>query len=274
MTRARFVRVGDVPLHVVVDGSGPPCVLSPGLGMCWFDWDPVVRLLAPHRTVIRFDRPGLGLSGPARGWPTLLDEVGRIAGVLAATGADGPVTLVGHSLAGFHCEAFARLHPGRTAALLLLDSSVEDAPRPRRARSARNAVTRAGGTLLCAAGVPRALGPRLRRAAVRAERHGGADPAPYDLVRRAYSTSRSLHAILAENAGYRDQAVDLATLRWYFPLPRVPVTVLAAGSERRLRHQRALANRLGATFSVADPAGRMVMLDRPREVADAVLATT
>lgn len=267
-----FVRVGGVPLHIVVDGAGPPCVLSPGLGMCWFDWDPVVRLLAPHRTVIRFDRPGLGLSAFTRAWPTLLDEVDRIAGVLDATGIDAPVTLVGHSMAGFHCEAFARLHPRRTAALVLLDSSFEDRPRTRRARSARNASTRACATLLGAAGLPRALGPSLRRAVVRAGRHKGADPAPYDLVRRAYSTSRALHAVLAENAGYGDQALDLATLRWYFALPDVPVTVLAAGSQRHLTRQRALATRLHATFRVAPDSGHMVMLDRPADVAEAVLA--
>lgn len=274
MDCARFECVGGVPLHIVVDGGGPPCLLSPGLGMCWFDWDPVVRLLAPHRTVIRFDRPGLGLSGPLRVRSTLLDEVDRIAGVLDATGVDTPVTLVGHSLAGFHCEAFARLHPERTAALVLLDSSVEEKPRTRRARSARDASTRACATLLGAAGVPRVLGPRLRRAAVRAGRHEGADPAPYDLVRRAYSTSRTLHAVLAESAGHDDQAVDLATLRWYFPLPRVPLTVIAAGPERRLRRQRALADRLGAAFRVARPSGHMVMLDRPGDVAETVLAAT
>ncbi|WP_420855575.1 alpha/beta fold hydrolase, partial [Streptomyces kanamyceticus] len=61
-----FVRVGGVPHHVEVTGSGPVCVLSAGLGLSWFDWDRVVPLLAPSRTVVRFDRPGLGLSGHAR----------------------------------------------------------------------------------------------------------------------------------------------------------------------------------------------------------------
>ncbi|MDG4864894.1 alpha/beta fold hydrolase, partial [Streptomyces sp. T-3] len=126
-----FVRIGGVPHHVVVEGSGPPCVLSGGLGMAWFDWDAVARLLAPHRTVIRFDRPGLGLSGHARVAPSLTGEADRILRVLDACGVAGPATVVGHSLAGFHCEAFARLHPSRVSGLVLVDSSVEEGARPR-----------------------------------------------------------------------------------------------------------------------------------------------
>ncbi|MFF1447071.1 alpha/beta fold hydrolase [Streptomyces sp. NPDC058274] len=311
-----FVRVDGVSHHVRVDGSGPVCVLSPGLGMCWFDWDLVVPLLAPHRTVVRFDRPGLGLSGPTRAWPTLDGEARRIAHVLDALGIDGPVTVAGHSLAGFHAEAFARLFPARTAGLVLLDSSVEEEPRPRRARTARNAATRACGTVLSAAGIPRALGPLLRRAAVRAGRTPPApahrppedrdrpdlthrapadgdrpdpthrppknrdrprrtpgDPAPYALVRRTYRTSRSLRAVLAENATYTDEAVELAALRGDFPLPDVPVTVLAAGSPRWLGRQRALAAYLGGAFRVVAPSGHLLMLDRPQDVADALLST-
>ncbi|PSM41299.1 alpha/beta hydrolase [Streptomyces dioscori] len=292
-----FVRIGGIPHHIRVDGAGagagtaPVCLLSVGLGMSWFDWDPVVPLLTPYRTVVRFDRPGLGLSAPApaRAWPTLTGEAHRIARVLDAVGVHTPATVVGHSLAGFHCEAFARLYPDRTAGLVLVDSSVEEAPRPSRAPALRNTATRACGTLLAGAGLPRALGPLLRRTAVRAVRRNSGDgdstpydpapydPAPYDLVRRAYSTSRSLRAALAENATYRDQAVELDGLRER-PLPDVPVTVLAAhadldrtGSRHWPDRQERLAERLGATFRVAAPAGHLVMLDRPQDVAAAIL---
>ncbi|MFE9094325.1 alpha/beta fold hydrolase [Streptomyces sp. NPDC007264] len=270
---ALHVRIDGVRHHVRVDGTGPPCVLSPGLGMCWFDWDPVVPLLAPRRTVVRFDRPGLGLSGPAQAWPTLRAEARRIGQVLDALGLDGPATVVGHSLAGFHAEAFARLLPHRAAGVVLVDSSVEEEPRPRRARPARDAATRACATLLGVAGVPRVLLPGLRRAVVRASRTGGGDPAPSALVRGVYSTRRSFDAILAENATYTDQAVELAALRRAMPLPDLPVTVLAAGAPHWLDRQRALADLLNGTFRVAERSGHMVMLDRPQDVADAVLET-
>lgn len=275
-----FVGIGDVVHHVVVDGSGPPCVLSPGLGMCWFDWDPVVPLLAPHRTVVRFDRPGLGLSARTRAWPTLAGEARRIAAVLDVLGLDGPATVVGHSLAGFHAEAFARLFPARAAGLVLVDSSVEEEPRPRRARAARDTAARACAALAGAAGLPRVAGPALRRAAVRAGRAGGGEAVPYDLVRRVYSTSRWLHAAVAENTTYTDQAVALAALRAQRPLPPgLPVTVLAADDPRRPAHrrehwlarQRALATALGGTFRASGPAGHLLMFDRPEDVAGAVL---
>lgn len=132
----RFLRVGGVPLHVLTEGRGPVCVLSGGLGMAWHDWDAVAALLAPHRTVVRFDRPGLGLSAPAPGPPTLAGEADRIAHLLDALGHFGPVTVVGHSLAGFHAEAFARLHPARCAGIVLADGSIEDAAPPRLPRAA------------------------------------------------------------------------------------------------------------------------------------------
>ncbi|MER5962593.1 alpha/beta fold hydrolase [Streptomyces sp. NPDC002057] len=265
-----FVRIGGVAHHVVVEGSGPVCVLSAGLGLSWFDWEPVVPLLAPHRTVVRFDRPGHGLSEPAVAPTTAAGEAHRIAALLDAlprpAGPAGPVTVVGHSIAGFHAEAFARLHPDRTAALVLVDSSVEEHPRtPARTYSG---TARAAAAVLSAAGVPAALGPAVRRAAVRR------DPAPAALVRRVYRTSRVLRGALLENARYGAVAAELLGLRATHPLrPDLPVTVLAApdGSARWERRQRALARRLGAFYEAAVPSGHLVMLDRPDAVARAVL---
>lgn len=276
-----FVRSADgVPLHVLVEGRGPVCVLGAGLGLCWFDWDQVAALLAPHRTVVRFDRPGHGLSAPAAAPPTAAGEARRIAALLDALGPAGraPATVVGHSIAGFHAEAFARLHPARTAALVLLDSSVEEAPRPPLLPAAvRDAAARVLGRAVTAAGLPAALGPLLRRAGVRASRTGGADPAARETVRRCYRTGRVWRGTLRENSRYPDLAAEVLALRADHPLA-APVTVLAGydgsarpGALRWLGRQADLADRLGARFEVAEPSGHMVMLDRPDQVARAVL---
>ncbi|RST19329.1 alpha/beta hydrolase [Streptomyces sp. WAC05374] len=270
-----FVRVGGVPHHVVVEGSGPVCVLSAGLAMSWFDWDPVVPLLAPHRTVVRFDRPGHGLSGPAAVAPSAAGEAHRIAGVLDALALDGPATVVGHSIAGFHAEAFARLHPARTAGVVLVDASVEEHARVPAAPAVRTALARAAAATLSAAGAPAALGPPVRRAVVRLSRPGHApDPAPAALVRRCYATSRVLAGALLENTHYRAVAAELLALRERHPLPPgVPVTVLAApASARWTARQRALADQLGARFEAVPDTGHLMMLDQPRVLAGAVLA--
>ncbi|MFD5421674.1 alpha/beta fold hydrolase, partial [Streptomyces sp. NPDC127069] len=279
----RFLRVDAAVLHTLIEGEGPPVVLSAGLAMAWFDWDEVAALLvAAGRTVIRFDRPGHGLSAPATAPPTAAGEARRIAGLLDALGVTEPVTVVGHSLAGFHAEAFARLHPERTAALVLVDSSVEEAA-PRRLLPAplRTGAARALGRALTAAGLPAALGPAARRAAVRASRagnRGAADPAARDLVRRCYRTGRVWQGILLENSRYPDTAAELLALRAAHPL-RAPATVLAAydgghgrAARRWLARQAALAGRLGARFEVAEPAGHRVMLDRPPPPGRAVRA--
>ncbi|WP_314251191.1 alpha/beta fold hydrolase [Streptomyces kutzneri] len=277
-------RVDGVPLHVVVEGRGPVCVLTAGLAMAWFDWDPVVApLVAAGRTVVRFDRPGHGLSGPATEPPTTAGEAHRIAGLLDALGlgapAAGPVTVVGHSLAAFHAEAFARLYPQRTAGLVLVDGSVEEAPHPILPAALRTGAARALGRALSAAGLPAALGPLARRATVRASRTGGSDPAAPDLVRRCYRTGRVWRGALLENSRYLDMAAELQALRGRHPLA-APTTVLAGhdGSAGRpalrwLARQADLADLLGARFEVAEPAGHLVMLDRPGQVARAVLAT-
>ncbi|MFF4102205.1 alpha/beta fold hydrolase [Streptomyces sp. NPDC001903] len=278
MTTGRFVRVDGVALHVVVEGSGPPVVLSAGLAMAWFDWDRVAALLvAQGRTVVRFDRPGHGLSGPATDPPTAAGEARRIAGLLDALGLAGPVTLVGHSIAGFHAEAFARLHPERTAALVLVDTSIEEDPRTAVPAGLRTGAARLLGGALTAAGLPAALGPLARRATVRASRTGGPDPAARDLVRRVYRTGRVWRGALLENARYPDTAAEVLALRTGRPTG-VPVTVLAGydgsagrGALRWLVRQAELAVRLGARFEVAEPAGHLVMLDRPDRVARAVL---
>ncbi|MDJ0343671.1 alpha/beta hydrolase [Streptomyces sp. H10-C2] len=276
-----ILRIGGVPLHVLREGSGPVCVLSGGLGCCWFDWDPVVPLLAPHRTVVRFDRPGFGLSAPLLVPPTAAGEADRILGVLDALGLNGPATVVGHSIAAFHVEAFARLHPGRTAGVVLVDGSVEEDPRPAPAVEWRTGAATLFARGLSAAALPYTLGPATRRLTVRMSRSRGGDPAPAGLVRRCYGTSRHLRAALLENARYLDVAAELAALRERAPLPPVPVTVLAADGggrshrqRRWLERQRALADTLGARFTTAAPAGHLVMLDHPAAVAEAVLAAS
>ncbi|MFI6446197.1 alpha/beta fold hydrolase [Kitasatospora sp. NPDC050543] len=277
-TTAAFVRIDGRPVHVRREGRGPVCVLSGGLGSSWFDWDPVLPLLAPYRTVVRFDRPGYGLSAPSPTAPTLAGEAERIRRVLDALGLPGPCTVVGHSLAGFYVEAFARLYPDRTAGLVLVDGSTEPAPRPRPAPALRDRAARTVAASATALGVPYLLGPTARRLTARVTTVRRKDLAPDALVRRCYRTGRVLGAMLRENGRYLDLAADLAEVRRAAPLPDVPALVLAADRGRGSRHTRHwlarqsdLAATLGAEFRTAAPSGHLLMYDRPDAVAAAVL---
>ncbi|NUR89716.1 MAG: alpha/beta fold hydrolase, partial [Nonomuraea sp.] len=109
--------------HVVRQGAGPAVIIASGMAGAWYHWDRVAGELARDHLVTRFDRPGLGLSGPPSGPPTLYGEAARLAALAPAHPEH--VTIVAHSVAAWHAEAFARLHPLRVAALVLVDPAPE-----------------------------------------------------------------------------------------------------------------------------------------------------
>ncbi|MFC4606190.1 alpha/beta fold hydrolase [Rhodococcus kronopolitis] len=268
----RFLTVQGSALHVVVDGSGPAVVLCGGLAGNWFDWDAVTRALAVDHTVVRFDRPGCGLSAPTGRPPTVHGESDRIAGVLDAVGVDeSAVVVVGHSMGGWYAEAFARRHRRRAAGLVLLDASIARPQRPLLAPTPRYRLAAAAAAVTSASGLQRLLGPSVRRLAY----GGGPAAGTESLVRRVFTDPAYLRAALVENAAYADLPAELASIRGLGPLP--PTLVVAADpgrpwSARWVRSQRRLADDLGATFTALRPARHTAMVDRPAAVAALVAA--
>jgi pimeloyl-ACP methyl ester carboxylesterase/DNA-binding CsgD family transcriptional regulator len=76
-----------------VTGSGPPLLLVPGwIGHVELGWEiPAERrfhqALSTGRTLVRYDRPGCGLSGPYAGPRTLALELATVSAVAEAVGA-------------------------------------------------------------------------------------------------------------------------------------------------------------------------------------------
>ena len=300
----RLVRLAGSATHVVVEpgpAGVPPVVLSSGLGGAWYDWDRVVPLIAGLAPVLRFDRPGLGWSEPAALPPTLAGEADRIRALLATPGVLAPdappagrAVLVGHSLAGFHVEAFARLYPELTAGVVLVDGSAEPeapAPEPETAAQRRLAQWRTVGELAGRSGLAGLAMPRLRALAIRLSRSGGSDLAdPADVAATAAS-GRLLTSALLENATYNALAAQLLELRCEKPFPQEPpLRVIAAfGSTPAVRalpfaadkvrqrnevwlaRQRQLAefSAQGRLIELADSA-HYVPFDRPDAVAETV----
>ncbi|MEU7527963.1 alpha/beta hydrolase [Saccharothrix sp. NPDC042600] len=259
-------RVHVVTTGRVADDGSPAVVLASGLGHAWFDWDRVVRLLAPHTRVLVYDRPGTGDSGPALAPATLAREVAVLDAVLA--GVPGAV-LVGHSMAALHVEAWARLRAGRVRGLVLVDPDPE-APGAGRPFDLSALVAWWLLRLRLDRFVAR-HGVRLRRWAVTGSTLGRRDPAPPDQVRAVYGRPAVTRAVLEELASYPGQVAALERLRAFRPLPRVPFTVLTAG-RRVFPEHLALAGQVPWGTNVLVPGSRhMVPVDRPDAVALAVL---
>lgn len=258
-------------LHVTSSGrpDQPVVVLSSGLGGAWFDWDRTVRLLEPLARVIVFDRPGLGMSGPARRGPSLAREVA----VLDAVMREVPrAVLVGHSMASMHVEAYARLRPHRVAGVVLLDPDTET---PGTGASFDPAALiaqgmRAFGSRWLGARISRRYGHAVRNLLTAVSTLGVTDPAPADLVELVYRRPGVGRAALWELASYPGQVATLERLRKRRELPEVPWVVLTAGRKVWPEH-RSLAALVPWGRNVAVPGSRhMIQMDRPDAVVMAV----
>jgi len=77
---SRYVDAGDVRLHAVIGGDGPPLLLLHGWPQTWYAWRMVMPALARDFEVIAVDQRGIGLSDkPQDGYDT-----GTLAGDLVA----------------------------------------------------------------------------------------------------------------------------------------------------------------------------------------------
>jgi pimeloyl-ACP methyl ester carboxylesterase len=248
-----------------------------GLGLPLDVWHPVVEHL-PDICCILTDRPGLGGSTPWDHTPTLADHVALISDVLAAcSGHPGrPVALVGHSYAGILVKAFARLHPERVAALVLVDPSL--APQEastttlveRYPEIARDLATRLSG-------IGRWLGWALAAGGTVGAGTGGSAARS---IAEAYAVPEHQQASMDELLHIGEQASELLDLAEDHPLPDVPILIIGAARWpgpvplRRRRWLSALGQRadeLGRGAWVVDIEGaHLLMLDDPQALAEAI----
>jgi pimeloyl-ACP methyl ester carboxylesterase len=137
---SRFIDAGDVRLHAVIGGEGPPLLLIHGWPGSWYYWRLVMPALAHDFEVIAVDQRGIGLSDkPETGYDTaslandlvgLMDALGHRQ--FAVVGVDTGL-LIGYALAADHPDRVARVAlgeaplPGITppAPLILPDAIVD-----------------------------------------------------------------------------------------------------------------------------------------------------
>ena len=116
-----YAEVGEVMLHYVTAGSGPPIVLLHGWPQTWYEWRHVIPELAKSYTVIAPDLRGLGDSSrPLHGYDkaTVAEDIWQLI-----TGQLGHKTfhLVGHDWGGPTAFALASAHPDAVTTLTIID---------------------------------------------------------------------------------------------------------------------------------------------------------
>jgi pimeloyl-ACP methyl ester carboxylesterase len=116
-----YADLGDVLIHYVTAGQGPPVVLLHGWPQTWWEWRHVIPALAGNYTVIAPDLRGLGDSSrPLDGYDkkTVANDVWRLVGEKLGHKS---FFLVGHDWGGPTAYALAAGHPEAVRRLVILD---------------------------------------------------------------------------------------------------------------------------------------------------------
>jgi pimeloyl-ACP methyl ester carboxylesterase len=123
----RLVNTGGHRLHIRCAGEGTPgVVIIPAMGDTSAAWLGVQDAVAACTAVCVYDRPGLGWSDGAPGWPSATGMARELHDLLNAAEIARPVVLADHSLGGLLARVFAQMYPDEVAGLVLVDSSHPD----------------------------------------------------------------------------------------------------------------------------------------------------
>src|SRR5215218_3815777 len=109
---SRYVDTGDVRLHAVIGGDGPPLLLVHGWPETWYAWRLLMPALARDFEVIAVDQRGMGLSDkPADGYDTGT-QAGDLVALMEAVGHER-FAVVGHDTGFAISYALGADHPDR-----------------------------------------------------------------------------------------------------------------------------------------------------------------
>lgn len=111
-------------MRIDCTGSGSPTiVLDAGLGNDGLIWGGVQPALSKTTRVCSYDRAGFGWSDPLPP-PRDADHIAsELHGLLAAAKINGPIVLMGHSIAGIYIRDYATRYPADVAGMVFVDGS-------------------------------------------------------------------------------------------------------------------------------------------------------
>jgi 3-oxoadipate enol-lactonase/4-carboxymuconolactone decarboxylase len=139
-----FVKVGDLAVHVRVDGppGATPIMMLHSLGTNASVWESQAAALSSSFRIIRPDMRGHGLTTCTPGPYSMAQLAADVAGVMDALGV-AKAHVAGISIGGMIAQALAAADPARVASLLLVDTAM--AIPPADSWTARAATVRAEG---------------------------------------------------------------------------------------------------------------------------------
>ena len=118
------IRRTGVELAYEERGTGEPAILLlHGMACMHEHMAPLVEALSPEHRCVAFDLRGHGSSGVPHDAYSADDFTADIAFAMDELGLDRPI-LIGHSFGGSVSLIFARAHPDRVRALVMLDSGL------------------------------------------------------------------------------------------------------------------------------------------------------
>jgi pimeloyl-ACP methyl ester carboxylesterase len=254
-----LVDVGGHRLHLLCTGDGAPAViLDTGLGGSTADWGFVQPDVARFTRVCSYDRAGAGYSDPGP-WPrTARRMASELSELLARSGIDGPVVLVGASIAGFDVRVFASDYPQRAAGLVLVDASHEDQAHevPQMARFV---------PLLSTTGVLRLFGVSF------GQRIDSLAPSVRQFAQATSARAAGYQAAADEIIHVRQSASEVRSSRRKLTIPVLVITGGRGADEdwRELQRDQASLSERGC-LTIAQESGHVVAIDQPGVVVDAI----
>jgi pimeloyl-ACP methyl ester carboxylesterase len=120
---SRWVQLGDLRLHAVAGGQGPPLLLLAGWPQSWYAWRHVMPSLATTFTVVAPDSRGVGLSDKPRAGYDTASLASDMVGLMSAFSHDR-FAVVGHDIGMWVAYALAADHPQRVSRVAMAEAIV------------------------------------------------------------------------------------------------------------------------------------------------------
>jgi len=117
---SRYIDTGDLRLHAVIGGEGPPLLLVHGWPETWYAWRLLMPTLARKFEVIAVDQRGMGLSDKPMGGYDDGTQAGDLVALMGALGHQR-FAVVGHDTGFAISYALAADHPDRVARVALAE---------------------------------------------------------------------------------------------------------------------------------------------------------